>query len=237
MKYQHNYSQYFLQDRNFVSELIGHSNIRKRDHVIDIGAGSGIISASLSKKAGRVTAIEYEPNAAQKLRQNMQRNQNVEVVQANILEHELPESPYKVFANIPFHLSSPILTRLTEAANPPRSIYLIVQKQFARKLLVERDDTFKSMLGVKTGPLYSAKVKRTLRKTDFWPYPNVDTVLLELKLRETPLVRLEQMDNYRAFIQKCYTDIDFYRMITKIPTSKPSSTNLSHWLELFSSTQ
>lgn len=232
MKYHHEYSQYFLQDKNFVSELIGHSNIRKRDHVIDIGAGSGIISASLSKKTGRVTAIEYEKDAVMKLQQHMQRYQNVEVIQADFMNYTLPTTLYKIFANIPFHLSSPILTRLTESPNPPRSIYLIVQKQFARKLLVERDDTFKSMLGTKIGPLYAAKIKRPLRKTDFWPHPNVDTVLLELKLRETPLLPTQQLAAYRTFVERAYTDIEFFRARISDNTAKPSHTLLESWIRL-----
>lgn len=234
MNYRHDYSQYFLQDKNFVSELIGHSNIRRKDHVIDIGAGSGIISACLAKKCGRVTAIEYESDVATKLQQNMQRYSNVEIVQADILKYSLPSTPYKVFANIPFHLSSPILTRLTESDNPPRSIYLIVQKQFARKLLVERNDTFKSMLGTKLGPLYSAKIKRPLYKTDFWPHPNVDTVLLELKLRETPLLPTERLRAYRKFVERAYTDIDFFRAKISSDTAKPSHTSLEAWVKLAS---
>ena len=120
------HGQHFLRGSRLIGELVGYSNIRRRDTVIDIGAGSGAISAVLARRAARVVAYENEPQALILLRRNMAHYSNVEIVAQDFLRAKLPRQPYKVFANIPFSLSSKIITKLALADNPPRAMYLIV---------------------------------------------------------------------------------------------------------------
>jgi len=237
MKRLHTYSQYFLRSPDFIKELIGHTNIRKNDTVYDIGAGSGAISAALASRCKQVVSIEFEARMAGKLRENMQRYPNVRVVEGDFLTMPLPTGGYKVFANIPFHLSSPIVRKLTEADVPPKATYLIVQKQFAQKLLSD-SDRFTGQLGMMIGPWFTVKIRRPLRKTDYFPHPNVDTVLVELKPRETPLLELTQRPAYHRFIEACFSDP---RQFEKTPRSelglaadvKPSRMRLEEWVGLY----
>ena len=125
MKRLANYSQYFLRSPKLIKELVGHSSVNRHDTVYDIGAGSGAISSVLAERAKSVVAVELEPRMASKLRSNMEQYSNVTVYQGDFLSMPLPKTAYKVFANISFHLSSPIVRRLTQAENPPEAIYLI----------------------------------------------------------------------------------------------------------------
>ena len=165
--------------------LIGHSNLKKRDRVIEIGAGSGVITYALSKRVREVIAVEPDAATAAKLRANLAARgvTNVQVVEQDFLEMVLPavaEGPYKVFSNPPFHLSSAIVHKLIEAENPPEAFYLILQKQFALKLLAtERHYT--SQLGWKLTSMYTTKIRLPLRSSDFTPPPAVPTVLFEAK--------------------------------------------------------
>ena len=177
-----NLSQHFLRSPRLALILIGHSNLKKRDLVIEIGAGSGVITSALSARVRQVIAVESDHVTAMKLRENLaKRNiENVQVVEKDFLEMELPDEPYKVFSNPPFHLSSAIVHKLIEAENPPESFYLILQKQFALKLLnTERHYT--SQLGLKLIQSYQTKIRLPLRPTDFTPPPAVPTVLFEAK--------------------------------------------------------
>jgi 16S rRNA A1518/A1519 N6-dimethyltransferase RsmA/KsgA/DIM1 with predicted DNA glycosylase/AP lyase activity len=237
MKRLPQYSQHFLRSPRLVKELVGHTSLKSQDTVLDIGAGSGVISSVLSEKVARVIAIESEPNAAKKLRENMQAHLNVDVQEGDFLAMPLPRESYKVFANIPFHLSSPILRRLTEAPNPPDTIYLIVQKQFANKLLPD-SDRFTGQLGMMIGPLFAVRIRKHLMRTDFWPHPNVDTVLLELMHRSTPILEANAMPAYRRFIEACFSDPKKFaktpRAEVNLPTDiKPSQMKLEQWIELF----
>lgn len=225
------HGQHFLRGQAFIAELVGHSNIRKNDTVLDIGAGSGAIAAVLARRAKHVVAYEPEPAAAKLLAENMRRHENVDIVAKDFLRAELPELPYKVFSNIPFHLSSKIVRKLVTAQRPPKAIYLIVQKQFAQKMLTEGSH-FHGALGMAIAPWWVARIRRPLRKTDFTPPPAVDTVLLELKPRETPLVPLARMPDYMALVEQCYADPRTYAKIGGPKGKKPSELRLEEWVKL-----
>lgn len=175
-------SQHFLRSPRLALMLIGHSNIKKRDLVLDIGAGSGVITYALSKRCRKVIAIEPDQKTADKLRQNLARQgiANVEVVEQDFLDYDLPAEPYKVFSNPPFHLSSKIVHKLLAAENQPDSFYLILQKQFALKLL-NTDRHYTSQLGQALIREYQTKIRYPLRPADFTPPPAVPTVLFEAK--------------------------------------------------------
>ena len=179
-KYQ--LSQHFLRGPKLAGFLIGHSNIKKRDTVIDIGAGSGVITAALARRCKRVIAVEPDHGTAELLRHNVGKLENVEIVEQDFLTMDLPEGEYKVFANPPFHLSSAILHRLDEAEN-----YLILQKQFALKLL-NNDRHYTSQLGKQLFIHYAPRIRLPMKPEYFTPPPAVPTVLLELKRRDESMI-------------------------------------------------
>ena len=177
-----NLSQHFLKSPRLALFLIGHSNLKRRDTVIEIGAGSGVITSALSYRVKTVIAIEPDHETAEKLRSNLikRKIENVTVIEKDFLDYELPQSPYKVFSNPPFHISSKIIHKLIEANNPPESFYLILQKQFALKLL-NTDRHYTSQLGQELIQKYQTKIRLPLKPTDFTPPPAVPTVLFEAK--------------------------------------------------------
>lgn len=178
----HLLSQHFLRSPRLALMLIGHSNIKKRDLVVEIGAGSGVITTALAKKAARVIAVESDSKTAAKLRENLKKAgiSNAEIVEKDFLDFNLPSEEYKVFANPPFHLSSKIVHKLIEAENPPEAFYLILQKQFALKLL-NTDRHYTSQLGMELIRDYQTKIRYPMKSTDFTPPPAVPTVLFEAK--------------------------------------------------------
>jgi len=176
-------SQHFLRGPKLAGFLIGHSNIKKRDTVLDIGAGSGVITAALARRCRKVIAVEPDADTLELLRKNVSKLENVQIVAQDFMEMKLPDGPYKVFANPPFHLSSAILHKLDEAPNPPEAIYLILQKQFALKLL-NNDRHYTSQLGKQLFVHYAPRIRLPMRPNYFTPPPAVPCVLLELKRRE-----------------------------------------------------
>ena len=237
MKRLAHYSQHFLRSPRLVKELIGHTSIKSGDTVYDIGAGSGVISSVLATRCQKVIAIEYEPRTAELLRKNMKDYTNVDVIEGDFLTMHFPETPYKIFANIPFHLSSAIVHKITEDKHPPTSAYMIVQKQFANKLLPDHSG-FSSQLGMTIGPEFAVRIRKRLRRTDFWPHPNVDTVLLEISRRETSLLPAEKLPAYKQCLADCFsTPKKFARLPLGLlevpPDTKPSSLTLEQWIVLF----
>ncbi|MBQ1373304.1 methyltransferase [Candidatus Saccharibacteria bacterium] len=178
----HLLSQHFLKSPRLALMLIGHSNLKKRDTVVEIGAGSGVITSALARRVSHVIAIEPDHATAAKLRTNLAKRNitNVTVVEQDFLDYVLPTTPYKVFSNPPFHLSSKIIHKFIESPVPPDSFYLILQKQFALKLL-NTDRHYTSQLGLQLISSYHTKIRFPLKSTDFTPPPAVPTVLFEAK--------------------------------------------------------
>ena len=181
----HTLSQHFLRSPRLALFLIGHSNLKKRDTVIEIGAGSGVITSALSHRVAHVIAIEPDPRTAAKLRHNLDSRgiTNVTVMECAFEDFELPRTPYKVFANPPFHISSLILHRLLAAEVPPDAIYLILQKQLALKLL-NNTRHYTSKLGFELTAQYQTRIRLPLKPYDFTPPPAVPCVLFEAVLRD-----------------------------------------------------
>lgn len=164
--------------------------------MIDIGAGSGVITSALAKRCKKVIAVEKDADTAKRLRENLTRQNitNVEVFEGDFREMKLPDEPYKVFANPPFSLSAEVFYKLLnlenldgkickkegEAPRRPEAIYLILQKQLALKLIItERHYT--SQLGRLLTEDYATRIRLPLKPTDFTPPPKVPTVLFEAK--------------------------------------------------------
>ena len=188
--------QNFLRSPKLALFLIGHSNIKKRDLVIDIGAGSGVITSALARRCKKVIAVEKDAETAKRLRENLTRQNitNVEVFEGDFREMKLPDEPYKIFANPPFSLSAEVFYKLLSLENldgkickkegktprRPEAIYLILQKQLALKLIItERHYT--SQLGRLLTEDYATKIRLPLKPTDFTPPPKVPTVLFDAK--------------------------------------------------------
>ena len=106
--------QHFLKSPKFALMLIGHSNIRKNDTVVEIGAGSGVITTALSKKCKVVYALEPDKETAEKLRKNLNvlAPKMYVVIEKDFQDVEFPKEPYKVFANPPFRFSSEIFYKV-----------------------------------------------------------------------------------------------------------------------------
>ncbi len=234
MPRSHIYGQHFLRSPRLVAELIGHSNIRKNDIVYDLGAGSGVITSVLARRCSHVVAVEIEPQALEKLHNNTGSIANVKIIEQDILTLAPPDGPYKIFSNIPFHLSAKIVHKFTGAANSPKSMYLITQKQFARKL-VPGDNHFTSQLSAEISPWFTVRIRKPLRRTDFTPPPAVDTVLLEIKPREAPLLDRKEREEYKAFVTRCYTAQNYFATLKKpfSPKLRPSQLTPEQWIQLF----
>lgn len=224
-----------------VKGLVASSTISRDDIVYDIGAGSGIITSALAGVAQKVVAVEYDHRIAQTLRGNVAKFENVEVRMGDFLNLPLPKTDYKIFANPPFHISSAIVRRCINpggGALAPKAMYLIVQKQFGKKLIATDTSHFTGQLGMIVGVEYKVKILKNLQKTDFWPHPAVDTVFVEFLRREKPLVAKDRLQAYIRYTEECFSDP---KKLNKLPLQaigeskglSPSRLSLERWVELF----
>lgn len=240
MKRLDTYSQNFLTSPRLVRELLSKTSLRLNDTVYDLGAGSGLISSVLSAAVKKVVAVEYDIRLKPILEKNLADHRNVTIKIADALTIPFPKEPFKVFANIPFHISSPLVQRFANNPHGPKAAYLIVQKQFGRKLEATDAKSFTSQLGMIIGAEYTVKIIKNLKKTDFSPQPAVDTVCVELLRRKTPLIESNRLKAYQKFTLDCFSDPkNLAKMPLKVigiaPGFPPSRLTLTHWIILFHS--
>lgn len=234
-------SQHFLASTQTVIDILNRSDVKKSDTVYDIGAGSGVITSVLAKRVNKVIAVELDQAAVNILKRNIlnvHKFENVEIIHGDYLKIQPPAKPYKIVSNIPFSISSEIVSSFFNSKNSPESAYLIVQKQFGQKLVSTEVGKFTSALGMTIGAEYSVRVIKRLNKTDFKPQPAVDTVCIELKKRKHSLVDPNQLNKYRDYTEKCFSDQKFMSkqrldVIGATPGLSPSRLSLSQWIILF----
>lgn len=193
------YSQNFLKDVGLINTLISISDLNKNDTVLDIGSGHGIIAKELAKKVKKVIAIEKDKELFEISKKNLQSISNIEVRNQDFLDSKLPKEEYKVFANIPFSITSEITKKLFEDENPPISAYLFMQKEAATRFL-GYPLVKESLLSLLYKPFYTVKIVYNFRREDFNPVRSKDVCLIEFKTKSKPEVYANAYPLYRDFV-------------------------------------
>jgi 23S rRNA (adenine-N6)-dimethyltransferase len=188
-------SQHALRTRELAAAIVADACIR-RDHVVlDIGAGTGRLTAELARRARRVIAVELDPVLAARLRG---RWPNVEVIEGDAGELEHPREPFRVVANLPFGRTTDLLHHLLDdPATPLARADLVVEWAVAVKRGVPAPS---SVNGVLWGALYETRIARRLPASAFVPPPATDAGILVFSRRERPLVDAERFAAYRRFV-------------------------------------
>ncbi len=191
-------SQNFLYSRTLISSLVRKSSIGKKDTVLEIGPGKGFITAELLKTSKRVIAVELDEKLILHLKQFLGSFPNLELYQEDFLKYQLPNFPYKVFANIPFSIEGEVIRKLLDSHNPPQDCYLIVDKRLAKRLSgAERENQF----SLKHKPWFDFLIHYYFRRSDFIPEPNVEVVMWRITKKADSPVPMEERHQWSNFIE------------------------------------
>jgi 23S rRNA (adenine-N6)-dimethyltransferase len=197
------YSQNFLKDPCLVASLLHRLDIGSDDVVYEIGPGKGIITEQLALRYKQVVAIEKDPRLSALLLQKFADRPNVTIHSGDFLHYSLPCKPYKVFANIPFNITTAIVTRLTAAEYPPEDAYLTMQKEAAEMFLGKPHELLRTIL---LKPWFEMEIIHRFKRQDFIPAPRVDVVMLRLRKRGPPLVHSADRQYFRDFVVHIFTN-------------------------------
>lgn len=195
-------SQNFLRDPRLAEHLVHLAALDANDTVIEIGPGSGVLTATLARRCRQVLAIEKDATLARRLARRFASERAVAVFAADFLEFPLPSSRYKVFANIPFAITTAIVSKLTTGIAPPEDAWLVMQREAAQRFLGEPGGTLVSAL---LHPWFAGQIRHHFRRGDFVPQPGVEVVLLQLSRRPEPLISRENERDFRDLVTFAYT--------------------------------
>ncbi|MFC1789430.1 16S rRNA (adenine(1518)-N(6)/adenine(1519)-N(6))-dimethyltransferase RsmA [Patescibacteria group bacterium] len=213
--------QNFLVDKTALEKIVTAANLKKNEVVLEIGPGLGVLTQELAKKAGKVVSVEKDPKMIEVLRETVEGFGNVEIIKGDVRQIENRKlkikNPYKIVANLPYYLTSPIIRQFLEAENYPKIIVLLVQKEVAQRICAKPPDM--SLLAVSVQFYAVSEIISWVSKESFWPKPKVDSAIIRLN----------------TFVPRPKIDINLFFKIVKAGFSHPRKqllNNLSKDLNL-----
>jgi 16S rRNA (adenine1518-N6/adenine1519-N6)-dimethyltransferase len=175
--------QHFLIDGDATIRIASYADIEREDRVLEIGPGPGNLTQALSSRAGRVYAVEIDPDLVAGL---SGRFSNVQVINGDALKVELPHCN-KIVSNLPYQISSKITYRLL--SRPFETAVLMYQWEFAKRLTARAGSEEYGRLAMTVGFFYRIEIMEKVSKMAFWPVPQVDSAVVRLKPRsDRPMV-------------------------------------------------
>ena len=200
--------QNFLIDKNVLEKIIATADIQKNETILEVGPGIGTLTQELATRlrqgfgearenGGQVVAIEKDEKMVEILAETLKEYKNVKIIQGDVLSCHSgldPESTssfcldsrlrgndssaYKVVANIPYYLTSPLIRKFLESKNQPSEIVLLLQKEVAQRICAVPPKM--SLLAVSVQFYASAKIISYVSKNCFWPAPKVDSAIIKI---------------------------------------------------------
>lgn len=204
--------QNFISDANLLSAIVKDAQIGKEDTVVEIGAGAGTLTKTICAAAKRVFAYEIDRSLKDILEHNLQECPNVTLKFADFLKADIASlekeigSPYKVVANIPYYISTPLITRLMEKTQNCLSLTVTVQKEVAERIIAKSGKQY-GAISLCVQSRAAVTIKRKIAKECFYPQPKIDSVLIHI-----------------AFEQKKLANGDFFRAVVKAAFSSRRKT-------------
>jgi len=242
------FAQNFIKSKGLVKTLLQSSSLTNLDTVYEIGPGEGIITYELSRVAKKVIAIELDNSLVEHLKLKFSEVKNIEIHHADFMRYQISSQNYKIFANIPFNITSDIVKKLVTAKFPPEEAYLIMQKEAAMKF---SGDPIATEFSVLLKPWFEFKTIREISRQSFEPIPAVDVVFFVIKRRTPALISSSERAMYQSFVRhgfeswkkdlktafkKVYTYNQWKRLSHDLKFSlhaTPSQLTFEQWLGLY----
>ena len=197
--------QNFLVDRGALARIVAAADLSPEDTVLEVGPGVGHLTRLLSEAAGRVIAIELDPNLTNLLRRELADRPNVEIIEGDILaldpaaltDARTTGRPYKVVANLPYYITSAALRHLLEAQPPPTLLVVTVQREVAERITASPGDM--SLLAVSVQ--FYGRPRRVARipAGAFFPPPKVDSAIVRIDVYPPEERPVQVADTQRFF--------------------------------------
>lgn len=182
--------QNFLSNIDVLEKIIKEAYITSEDTVLEIGPGLGSLTRQLAIKAKNVIAVELDRKMIAPLNEVLEPFDNITIIQDDILKVHLdkiiPESGYKVVANIPYYITSAVIRQLLEAEKKPKILVITVQKEVAHRMCATPNDM--NILAVSVQIYGVPRIVTTIPAGAFYPVPKVDSAVICIDLFEEPII-------------------------------------------------
>lgn len=192
------FGQHFLVDASSIDKIIEAADLSSNDQILEIGPGLGVLTQELATKAneGLVLAVEKDRDMVDWLRDKFKSKKNIKIIAKDVLATPLNEfltGEFKVVANIPYAITSPIITKFLlgdykgraggESPRPTQMV-LMIQKEVAERIVARPGERERGVLTVLVELFASAEIITIVPKEKFFPSPKVDSAVINIKISE-----------------------------------------------------
>lgn len=199
------FGQNFLTDANLLDAIVRDAGVDDATVVLEIGAGAGALTRALSKAAKKVLAYEIDASLQPVLAETLSGCENTEVAFGDFLRADLPAlekelGEYRVVANLPYYVTTPVMMRFLEEAKRCTGLTVMVQEEVARRFTAEAGTPDYGSVTAAIALKGEARIMRKVPRTMFMPRPNVDSAIVRIDF-EKGRIPVSSEAAYRAVVR------------------------------------
>lgn len=204
-RFKKQFGQNFISDFNLLKSIVAASGISGEDTVVEIGCGAGTLTRALSETAKKVYAFDIDAELKPVLAETLAGCDNVEVIFRDFNKLDLKAfegelGRYAVVANLPYYITTPLVTKLLEESEKVESLSIMVQEEVAERFCAREGTPEYGSITAAIALKGSAKIVKRVSRNLFYPRPNVDSAVVKITFERGRLpVRSEKM--YRAAVR------------------------------------
>jgi 16S rRNA (adenine1518-N6/adenine1519-N6)-dimethyltransferase len=201
--------QNFLHDANQLKKIAAAAELTPRDKVLEVGPGLGPLTQLLVEQTGEVLAIEKDARLVEILKERFASNPNLTVLHEDALHflknNERDWTDWKLVANLPYSVGSPILVELAQAERPPQLMTVTLQLEVVRRLVAEAGSTDYGILTLLVQLNYEPGALFKIPSGSFFPPPDVDSGCITLQRRAKPLLEPAQRPTFAQIVKRSFS--------------------------------
>ncbi|HEY3425429.1 MAG TPA: 16S rRNA (adenine(1518)-N(6)/adenine(1519)-N(6))-dimethyltransferase RsmA [Negativicutes bacterium] len=187
--------QNFLVDEQVVAGIVAAANLKADDTVLEIGPGIGTLTQGLAETGARIVAVELDRRLIEVLGRTLSGYENIQLIQGDILRiditREVAAEKYKVVANLPYYITTPIIMGLLEQRLPVELLVTMVQKEVAQRMVAKPGSKTYGALSVAVQYYTEPEIMFTVPPSSFIPSPAVESAVIRCTVRSEPPVIIQ----------------------------------------------
>lgn len=179
------FGQNFLSDTNLLSSIVTASGIDENTTVVEIGCGAGTLTRAIAERAKRVYAFDIDRELQPVLAETLAGLENVEVIfrdfnKINLKEFEAEIGEYVVVANLPYYITTPLVTKFLEESDKVQGLSIMVQEEVAERFCAKENTPEYGSITAAIALKGEAKIVKRVSRNLFMPRPNVDSAVVKI---------------------------------------------------------